>query len=292
MVFCTTSCHVRAAVIADLDLLAGAKRAVGAGHRQRGVAGDKVRRRGTGVVGNRRDRQRLGRPRGVDGDGLAGGGADVAGGVDDPRLVGEARAVGGRVEVAPGRRGVLHNVVPRAAAVIADLDLLAGAKRAVGAGHRQRGVAGDEVRRRRTGVVGNRRDRQRLGRPRGVDGDGLAGGGADVAGGVDDPRLVGEARAVGGRVEVAPGRRGVLHDVVPRAAAVIADLDLLAGAERAVGAGHRQRGVAGDEVRRRGTGVVAIAAIASASVGPVVSMVTAWLAVVPTLLAASMIRAW
>ena len=36
----------------------------------------------------------------------------------------------------------------------------------------------------------------------------------------------------------------------------------------------------------------AIAVIASASVGPVVSMVTAWLAVVPTLLAASMIRAW
>ena len=239
-----------AAVIADLDLLAGAERAVGAGHRQRGVAGGEVRRAGVG--GNRRDRQRLGRPRGVDGDGLAGGGADVAGGVDDPRLVSEARAVGGRVEVAPGRGGVLRDVVPRGAAVIADLDLLAGAERAVGAGHRQRGVAGGEVR--RAGVGGNRRDRQRLGRPRGVDGDGLAGGGADVAGGVDDPRLVGEARAVGGRVEVAPGRGGVLRDVVPRGAAVIADLDLLAGAERAVGAGHRQRGVAGGEVRRAGVG--------------------------------------
>ena len=35
---------------------------------------------------------------------------------------------------------------------------------------------------RRAGVVGNRRDRQRLDRPRGVDGDGLAGGGADIAG--------------------------------------------------------------------------------------------------------------
>ena len=165
----------------------------------------------SGVGGNRRDRQRLGRPRGVDGDGLAGGGADVAGGVDDPRLVGEARAVGGRVEVAPGRGGVLRprratwlppslltwifSPAPSAPLVPDTVSVVSLVmKSAAGAG-----------------VGGNRRDRQRLGRPRGVDGDGLAGGGADVAGGVDDPRLVGEARAVGGRVEVAPGRGGVLR---------------------------------------------------------------------------------
>ena len=48
----------------------------------------------------------------------------------------------------------------------------------------------------RAAVGGNRRDRHRRRRRRRVDGHGLAVGGADIARGVDDPRLVGEARAV------------------------------------------------------------------------------------------------
>ena len=64
-------------------------------------------------------------------------------------------------------------------------------------------------------------------------------GGADIAGGVDHPRRVGEARAVRvGGVVIAPARAG-LRNIVPGGAAVAADLDLLARSQRAVGAGHR-----------------------------------------------------
>src|SRR5712675_2022498 len=124
----------------------------------------------------------------VDGDGLAGGGADIAGGVNNPRRVGEVRRVRvGGVVVAPGRRGELGNIVPAGAAVAADLNLLARSQRAVGARHDQRGVAGDEVviGAAKRGVGDNRGDRQRLRRRTRVDGDGLAGGGADIAGGVN-----------------------------------------------------------------------------------------------------------
>ena len=64
-------------------------------------------------------------------------------------------------------------------------------------------------------------------------------GGADIAGGVDNPRRVGEARAVRvGGVVIAPARAG-LRNIVPGGAAVAADLDLLARSQRAVAAGHR-----------------------------------------------------
>ena len=53
-------------------------------------------------------------------------------------------------------------------------------------------------------------------RRRGVDGDGLAGGGADIASDVDDTRLISEARSVrGGRVVVAPVRAVDRRDIEP-----------------------------------------------------------------------------
>ena len=99
----------------------------------------------------------------------------------------------------------------------------------------------------RAGVGGNRGDRQRLRRRRGVDGDSLAGGSADIAGSVDDPRLIGKARRVRGRIDQAPAR-SVLDHIGPGRAAVAADLDLLSRSESAVGAGDCQRGVVGGEV--------------------------------------------
>src|SRR5262249_61336756 len=89
-----------------------------------------------------------------------------------------------------------------------------------------------------------------LGR-RGVDGHRLAGGAADIGGGVDHPRLVGEARRVHrAGVVVAPAGRGVLHDIVP-GDPVAAHLDLVARRQRAVTAGDNQRRVAADEVACR-----------------------------------------
>ena len=67
---------------------------------------------------------------------------------------------------------------------------------------------------------------------------------------VDDPRLVGEARGVRRGIGIAPGARRA-GGIGPAGAAVAADLHLLAGAERAVRARHRQRRVAGDIVARR-----------------------------------------
>ena len=145
----------------------------------------------------------------------------------------------------------LDHIGPGRAAIAADLDLLAGDERAVGAGDRQRGVVGDEVGRRRAGVAGNRRDRQRFRRRRGVDGDRLAGGGADIAGGVHDPRLIGEAR----RMRVVGSTRLQVVAVSGATSVQVVPPSLLTwifspAAERAVGARDRQRGVAGDEVGR------------------------------------------
>jgi len=80
---------------------------------------------------------------------------------------------------------------------------------------------------------------------------------------------------------------------VPAGAAVAADLNLLARSQRAVGARHDQRGVAGDEVVIVPPSAVSvtIAVIASVSAGAPVSMVMAWLVVVPILPAVSTIRA-
>jgi len=212
------------AVGADLHLLAAAERSIAAGYGQRGVVGDEVRRRRSGIVRYRGDRHCRRWRRGVDCDGLAGGAADVAGGVHHPRLIGEARVVDGRVGIAPVR-GVGRRDVEPGRAVGADLHLLAAAEHAIAAGYRQRGIAGDEVCRRRPGVGGHRVDRHcRRGR-RGIDRDGLAGGAADVAGDVHHPRLIGKARIVDSRVGVAPVRGVGRRDVDP-GRAVGADLHL------------------------------------------------------------------
>ena len=103
-----------------------------------------------------------------------------------------------------------------------------------------------------SGIDGDRRRRRR----RRVDGHRLAVGvGTDIAHGVDDPRLVGEARAVRRGIGIAPGGRRAGGDIEPAGAAVAADLHRLAGAERAVRARHRQRRVVGDKVARRGAAV-------------------------------------
>src|SRR5205814_440801 len=143
--------------------------------------------------------------------------------------------------IAPMRRvdgGDVHPVD----AVGADLDLLAGRECAVGAGYRQRLIAGaDDVvgRALRRCVVDDRGDRQRLGRRTGVNGDRLAGAGADIAGAVTTllfTRSLHDALPIFG---IAPMRRVDGGDVHP-VDAVGADLDLLAGRECAVGAGYRQ----------------------------------------------------
>src|SRR5262249_35617800 len=167
--------------------------------------------------------------------------------IDHPRLVGEARAVGGGVVIVPARGGVLGDVDPGRAPVVAHLHLLAGAERAVAARYRQRGVAGGEVAG-RAGVVGNRGDVHRRRRCRRVDGDGLAVGVADIGRRIDHPHLVGEVRAVVGGAGIVPLPLHVALPIYPGRAPVVAHLHLLAGAERAVAARHRQRGVAGGEV--------------------------------------------
>ena len=141
--------------------------------------------------------------------------------------------------------------------------------------------------------VGDRGDRQRLGRRHRVDGDGLAGGGADIAGGVDDPRLVGEARAVRW-----PGRRSssVVASTRVTSTQVVPPSLLTCTFSPAASAPLVPETVSEVSLVMKSLDdvpvSVAIAVIASASAGAVVSMVTAWLAVVPTLAAASMIRAW
>src|SRR5262249_23692843 len=70
---------------------------------------------------------------------------------------GGAGAGGGGAEVWRGGPGLLPGARRGGPAVAAHLHLLAGAERAVGARHRQRGVAGDEVAG-GAGVVGDRRD--------------------------------------------------------------------------------------------------------------------------------------
>src|SRR6185369_732695 len=108
----------------------------------------------------------------------------------------------------PGGGRDLGNVVPAEPAVAGQLDALAGGQGAIAAGHHERGVAGDEVRGRAAGVVADGGDGQRRGGRTGVDGDVLAGGGADIAGGIDDPRRVSETGAVAGAgVVIAPGGR-------------------------------------------------------------------------------------
>ena len=103
-----------------------------------------------------------------------------------------------------------------------------------------------------SGIDGDRRRRRR----HRVDGHRLAGGvGTDIAHGVDDPRLVGEAGAVRRGIGIAPGAGRAGGDIGPAGAAVAADLHRLAGAERAVRARHRQRRVVGDIVARRGAAV-------------------------------------
>ena len=99
-----------------------------------------------------------------------------------------------------------------------------------------------------SGIDGDRRRRRR----RRVDGHRLTVGvGIDIAHGVDDPHLVGEARAVRRGIGIAPGAGRAGGDIGPVGAAVAADLHRLAGAERAVRARHRQRRVVGDIVARR-----------------------------------------
>src|SRR5205085_2724924 len=123
-----------------------------------------------------------------------------------------------------------------------------GGECAVAAGHDQRGVVGDEVAN-GTAVGGNRRDRQRLRRHKGVDRDHLARGGTDIGRRVHDPRLIGEAGGVRvGGVVKAPGGCGGLCHIGPGAAAFPYTTLFRSGGECAVAAGHDQRGVVGDEV--------------------------------------------
>ncbi len=105
----------------------------------------------------------------VDSDELAVRAANVAGDIHDPRLVGEARVVGVRGVVVGPSTGALHNVMPTGTAVAADLHLLAGTERAIGARDDERAVLGVEVG--STGIIRDRGDVDCGRRRNGVDYD-------------------------------------------------------------------------------------------------------------------------
>src|SRR5262249_60793232 len=75
----------------------------------------------------------------------------------------------------------------------------------------------------------------------GSSGVGLAVGGADIGRRIDHPRLVGEARGVGGGIDEAPGGGVAGGDVRPGQAAGAAELPPLVPSLRPLGARHRQR---------------------------------------------------
>ncbi len=80
-----------------------------------------------------------------------------------------------------------------------------------------------------------------------IDRNGLAVGIADVAGRIDDVRLISKARRVRIGIDIAPVRGVDRCDIVP-SRTVGADLDLFVEAEHTVGARNGQSGVLGDEI--------------------------------------------